>query len=214
MKVLNITTDDFANLSYQIGECLTAAGAQCTAMKLLPHPFGYPRQSPLVTEEAMITACRMSDVVQIFHSDLHCLELFRQSRSDARLVVWHTGTPYRANPQLMNARFRGATVICDEASLMHLAPGPHYVHTGIDTDEIPPAYHSEGEYVFAHYPSNKERKGTNDILEVMSELPVRFVYSDAIVTGDKYWARMKQCDVYIELLNSFWHGEYGNYGVT
>lgn len=214
MQVLNITTDDFANLSYQIGECLRAAAVPCTTLKLLPHPFGYPHQSELATVETIAAACRRSDVVQIFHSDLQCLDLFRQSQSNARLVVWHTGTPYRANPQLMNANFEGATVICDEASLMHLAPQPHFVHTGVDTDAVQPVYYSDGAYVFAHYPSNVRRKGTAAIVQAMTELPVNFVYSNAILSGQPHWDRMRRCDVYIELLNNFWYGEYGNYGVT
>ena len=214
MKVLNITSDDFANLSYQIGECLKSAGVDCTTMKLQPHSFGYTSQSPIVNEDTMLLACRVFDVVQIFHSDLSALNLFRRSKTNAKLIVWHTGTPYRSNHRMMNTMFEGAIEICDEASLMHLAIEPRYVHTGIDTDKIKPVYYKSGEYKFGHFPSNKERKGTASILEALNETKVHYIYDDKILATPLYYQRLSECDVYVEMLNRFWHGEYGNYGVT
>lgn len=214
MRVLNITSDDYANLAYQMGECLKAAGVECTTLKLHAHAFGYTKTAPIVTEETMLLSCRVFDVVQIFHSDLRCLRIFEQSKSDANLVVWHTGTPYRSNWRNMNEYFKNAMVICDEASLMHMAVEPRFIHTGIDTDLIKPNYYKSGAYIFAHYPSNKERKGSSEILEALNETGVHYNYSDTILSTPQYYNRLASCDVYIEMLNNYWHGEYGNYGVT
>ncbi len=225
MKVLNCSWDDFANFAYENFRALKSVGIDAEGFKIHPHPFGYKDQSVIVDYNTMKQYMRESDIVQIFHSDISLRDTFIQSGSKAKLIVYHTGSPYRMNPEKMNLAWNNIVSISltDQTEFINLgAKNIRYIATAIDTEKIKPIYRVMNlPFRIAHYPSNAEVKGTRVINRLMTllgqGLQHRFSYnwSDEKTDAEKQLLRMSWCDIYIELFMPELNGKpYGCFGVT
>lgn len=219
MKILNICTDDWANYSHCNANALRSVGAHCVDIKFNPHPFNYTNQSRIVRGLEMINQILEADIVQIFHSDFRCLELFLKCNLTAKLIVYHTGTPYRQDSEGMNNRFNPhvSATIHDSPEFHHLGgKNIHYVPCAIDTDNIKSKWVPKDKLTFAHYPSNPDVKGSQIIIDIFSKFEnINFNYSLERVPHAEQLKRMDECDVYIEMLNMEQNGKpYGSFGVT
>lgn len=145
--------------------------------------------------------------------------MFTRCFSQAKLIVYHTGTPYRQNSEGMNENFNPhvSATIHDSPEFHNLGgKNIHYVPCAIDTDNIKSKWVPKDKLTIAHYPSNPDVKGSQYIIDVVSRFEnINFNYSLERVSHDEQLKRMDECDVYIEMLNMEQNGRtYGSFGVT
>ncbi len=222
MKILNLSYDDWANYSHDNANALRSIGVQCVDLKRKPHSFGYESESKVVNHERILTEIRNADIVQLMHSYSDYLRYAVDQGK--RIIVYHTGTAYRVNPNNCNEIFNPfvEATFTDQCEFMELgAKNIKYVATAIDTNKIEPLpWEYKGKTTFAHYPSNSTVKGTNEILmmlEMVANGEERFFlnHSNDTMPHHEQIKRMSWCDVYIELFKPVLHGKpYGCYGVT
>lgn len=224
IKVLNITTDDFANFSHDNAKALRSVGVDCMDVKLEAHDFGYETESNIVDNVVMRELCRSADIIQIMHSDPKCLNMVigREIRKNTKIVVYHTGSRYRSRPKYYNTIFNRIV----DLSFIALgefaglgAKNEHYIVGAIDVKKTLKFGHEiKRPYKIAHYPSNAEVKGTNKILDMIGEVNLKgakLFCSTEIVDHKKQQKRMNACDIYIELFKPELHGKpYGSWGIT
>ena len=210
--ILNICTSDWSNYMHNNANSLRSVGVDCIDLKKELHSCGYLSQSSVADDNRMIEAIKKADVVQIFHSDLKVLQLFKRHNEGAKLVVYHTGTAYRNEPNKMNEAFYDAINLTDQTEFIQFNDKIKYVATAIDTDYIVPIDKTRA---IGHYPSNAGVKGTEQIREMLRELDIPVHISTEYLNHDLSLDRMGQCEVYVELFQNKLNGrDYGCYGVT
>ncbi len=217
MKILNVSFSDYANFSYNNCMALRAAGADCSAIAIRPHSFGYQKQAAKSNYTIMRSVADDFDIIQIFHSSVDCLNAVHGLGK--KLYVYHTGTVYRQHSEKYNNIFNDKVekVFVDSPEFMFTgAKNATYIATAIDTDTIRPVTTNNHPLLFAHYPSRPEVKGTATICELMCEVPgVRFVCDTTILPHEQNLKRISLCDVYVELFSPKQGGRtYGSFGVT
>lgn len=219
MRIVNICENDFSNFAFCNAKALQAAGVDAVALKRKPHPFKYAEQGRVSTIFDMTEEIERADIVQFFHSDKRLFDILRQRMKNKRVIVYHTGTPYRSDPHGMNEFFNKYAEMCftDQCEFMTLgAKNVHYIATAIDTDAI--QVHTKevkAPFVFAHYPSNPINKGTQKIKRMMAQFELDFRISERRVAYRQQLQRMGECDIYIELFAPQQNGNpYGCFGVT
>jgi len=217
-RILNVTSNDWANHSYHNLKSLKAAGVDVEGCKIYPHSFGYTEQLPIVTKQEMQDKIFNGgyDVIQIFNSDPLVPILMKGYKG--KVVVHHTGTRYRENPSELNRIFNPIvwkTIHCHSEFFGHGAINENLVTVTIDVDKFTPEYDTRKDFVFAHYPSDPKVKGTATISRVAERAGVNFKYSAQRVNHEENIERMRDCDVYIELHNPTINGKkYGHFGNT
>jgi hypothetical protein len=216
MKVVNLTYSDYANFAYMNCQALRAVGVDCYALTATEHKFNYANSSEVASYGQMNEMCKDADLIQIFHS-AEVLHRFIHLNSK-RVFVYHTGTPYRMNPDKMNELWNPvAERIFIDSPEFYILGGKNvtYIATAIDTDKIPYSPSLNKKNVFAHYPSIPEVKGTRKIMQMMEKHNVDFKYSTERVSSEDNLKRMRSCDVYIELFAPMQDDKiYGSFGVT
>lgn len=218
MKVLNLSFDDFANFAHENANALRSVGVNCLDLKRMAHPFSYGTESKVATSERIISEIKKADIVQLFHSD----HTWLQTAYDLgkRVIVYHTGTGYRQNPENCNNIFNSKVERCftDQCEFIGLGmKNETYIATAIDTEKIIPGdWKTLKPYLVAHYPSNPTVKGTEKIVEMCKSIDgLQFIMSEERLKHDAQLKRMAACDIYIELFNTTQHGKpYGCFGVT
>lgn len=217
MKVLNIAYDDYANFSFDNANAMKSVGIDAHSIKMVPHLFGYTNQSDVVTTSKMIEEIQKADIIQVMHSFTHGLELALKC-GKKRIMVYHTGTPYRNNKVGMNDAFNKHVEISFTDQTEFIGTGmknEQYIATAIDVNKYP--YHGvfpEQPFKFAHYPSNFDVKGSQKIIDMMSELTTLYCSAEK-VSHEIQLERMEACDIYIELFKPTLNGKpYGCFGVT
>lgn len=223
MKIVSICYDDHANFMHDNTEALISVGINAISFKRRAHPFGYKKESPIGTNDDIIRAIKESDIVQLFHSDHTWLDYAH--KLGKRIVVYHTGTAYRLNPEACNTIFNNKVETCftDQCEFIGLGmKNETYIATAIDTENIIPDLSNCKEWsLFAHFPSNAGVKGSEKILEMMNHVldgtvdDTTFKYGFEQLPHQQQLARMNQCYCYIEMFAPTQHGKpYGCYGVT
>jgi hypothetical protein len=217
MKVLNISTNDWANYSYSNAVALRSVGVKCDGLKIYPHSFGYDQQHPLATVHEIKYAVNNYDIVQIFNSDTRMLQLINGYKG--RVIVYHTGTAYRRNPKDLNRLFNRVvwkTCIAHGEFAGQGAKNEVYIDRAVDVDNIKPSYRlASGNWKFLHCPSNPKVKGTEAIKRMMDECGANFKAHTEILNHSKSLDRMRDCDIYVELFSPEVEGKkYGHFGIT
>jgi hypothetical protein len=208
MKIGLLCADDHANFMYNLWQSLKGQDVVCN--KLTLHPFGYANQCPIILTSKIKETYKDCDVVILVHSDWELLDLL-----DNKLVInYATGTKYRQSPELINSKFK-APITLIALPEFQTAPNYKYLVGGIDTDTLQPTGECSTPIKFGHYPSNKDVKGSLDIVNLMQSLPVTFKYSFDRVSYTEQLQRLRDIDVYIELMASTQGGKpYGSFGIT
>jgi hypothetical protein len=214
MKVVFLSSSDYANLGFNLSKALKRVGVNSDSYALSNHPFGYEEQSIRLTIQQMMERCKDADCVFIMHSAHKLLDCTWKHN---RIFAVHTGTPYRQEPEKMNGIFNSVCerIFTDSCEFMTLGGKlVTYVATSIDKTKYH-LHHNTGAIKFAHYPSNPEVKATAKIREMMAQIPVSFDCDTSIVNHEQNLRRMSQCDCYIEMFATEQKGKvYGNAGVT
>jgi hypothetical protein len=216
-RVLNLASNDYANMSHNNANALRSVGVDCFDYVLSPHPFGYESQSEIVTREEIISMVNKFDVIQIFHSCPTILNLVNIGNFKGKLVVYHSGSRYRAEPEKFNLIFKDAdVVITDQTEFINLCDKPiHYLAP--HTDLEPTEKRKGGKLIVGHYPSNSEVKGTDEIITMLEPFKNDFeIRIDTnIIPHEDNLKRIAECHIYVELFKPELNGkEYGCFGVT
>jgi len=218
MRVINYTRTDWANFAFDNAMALQSVGINCKSYVANKHTFNYIHTSEQITNENITKEMCEADYVQIFHSDIKALEIFIKSSSKAKLIVYHAGSVYRRDPEFYNKLFnphiyKSVIALPEFAGLG--AKNEQYLVGGIDTARITPVIKSlVYPYIFAHYPSSYDKKGSYDICRMMEEMKIPLKFSSDIVFMTEHYKRTMECDVYIELFKPILEGKhYGSFGI-
>lgn len=224
-KVLNLSYDDYANFAFDNCKALISVGIEAISLKRVKHPFGYSEESKIASSSEIQRAIDKADLVQLFHTDSTWLEY--AYNKGKRVVVYHTGTTYRLNPEHCNKIFNSKVERCftDQCEFIGLGmKNETYIATAIDTDKIKPSVSTKSPLpLFAHYPSNPTVKGTEKIKEMLETIfkglskgkDDCYDINIQILPHDSQLKRMNDCYCYIELFAPTQHGKpYGCFGVT
>jgi hypothetical protein len=218
MRIIFVCDDDYANFGFLKSESLKSVGINSDAYVLTKHPFGYDKCATLVSQEEMKYQIGNADIINIVHS---CPTAFRLSDgADGKKFVWHTGTRYRQSHNRYNEIFQYAHhvfyALGEFESLCK--SGSTYVSVTVDTDELAFTQTNNDKLMIGHYPSNAQVKGTETICKVIGEINSnKFVFNcdTTITTYPLSIARLRKCDIYIEMCASTQGGKpYGSFGTT
>lgn len=217
VKVLNISSNDWANYSHTNMVALRSVGVDADGLKIHPHGFGYSNQHPLATSQEIKAKIPNYDIVQIFNSDVLMLGLVKGFKG--KVLVYHTGTGYREKPQELNNYFNPVvwkTCIAHGEFAGMGAKNEVYIDRAVDTEKIKPVYNNLTKpYKFLHCPSSDKVKGTKAIKRMMELCGANFKADTRILSHSESLERMKDCDVYVELFSPEVNGKkYGHFGVT
>lgn len=212
MRVLNISSVDYANMSHNNAHALRSIGIQCDDWTMSVHAFQYTSQSEVVTAKHIMEHYLNYDVIQLFHS---CEKTYMLIMAHPNIVVYHTGTRYRMNKRYYDSLYQGRTIATDQCEFLLHDPTMMYVapHTTLTQAQRP--YRTK--LRIAHYPSNYQVKGTKTIQRLLEPFKDRFEID--INTNrephEKNLYRIGLADIYIELFNPTQNGQpYGCFGVT
>lgn len=217
MKVLNISTSDYANFAHDNANALRSVGVHCDDIKVKEHYLNYQSQSRIVKLNQIGLIAKDYDLIQIFHSSIQCLDQVKNLGK--KLVVYHTGSNYRSEHEAINNAFNpfvevSFIALCEFSGLG--SKNEKYIVGATKTD-VSTLRKTKHPYIFAHYPSDAEIKGTKEILSMILKTNggFNFHYSTDLVDYDNQRKRIGECDVYIELFKPILNGnQYGSWGIT
>lgn len=219
MKVLNVSYDDYANFAHDNAKALRAAGIICVDVKTQRHAFKYPSESAIHTRKEIKRIAQDFDIIQVFHSSVAMLDVVKDLGK--RIIVYHTGTAYRDNPDMMNQAFNPYV----DLSIIALgefaglgAKNEHYVVGAVDCD-VNYKKPVDDMRIIGHFPSNPEVKGTKDILRMLISDKIKhdfeLHYTIGTVDYQTMLKNLEETDVYIELFKPTLNGKkYGSFGIT
>lgn len=226
MRVICIGHQDFANFSYYKSESLKSVGVDCDSYVLKPHPFAYPNQAIRSNIEQIKKEIAKADLIHVMHSCGTMWDLVKETGK--RIIVWHTGTRYRSEPEKHNARWNPiverSMFALGEFENLGCKDGEYFTMT-VNTDELQLNHCNDTQLVFGHYPSNPQVKGTQNIMRVLSDLNVKYrnKFQQRISVKrcgyEQQLKRIANCHAYIEMSNTMQkttHGDkpYGSWGTT
>lgn len=212
MRIIFITSDDYANFGFYKSEALKSTGIDSESFILQSHPFNYDKHSTLVDTIRMKEEIYKADIIHIVHSDVTALRLCEEVGKP--YYVWHTGTRFRQSPNQYNNLFKNAKgVFYALGEFENLCNGKYFSVT-VDTDSLP--FDLTYNYKrFAHYPSNADVKGTDNIIRMISQTNADLEYSKSQIGYLENLQRINLCDCYIEMFNLKQGGRpYGSFGTT
>lgn len=223
MKVLLISFEDWANFAHETANSLRSIGIDCTDVKRKPHQFKYKSESKLTTDQEIKDLIKTHEIIIFMHA--YSVYLPFAVSKNKKIYVFHTGTSYRISPNECNNIFNDYVegTFTDQCEFMSLgAKNIHYLASAINTDEIKCGIETKDILEFAHYPSNPNVKGTNEIRSMLNDVFIELNSSKLAYYIDEEQLphklqieRMKGCQVYIELFKPILYGKpYGCFGVT
>lgn len=218
IRVLNIASNDYANMSHNNANALRSIGVYCNDYALSTHPFGYTSQSKAVSKNRIRDIVNTFDVVQIFHTCPILLNEVLNANFKGKIIVYHSGTRYRDEPEFYNRIFNKVVHRCitDQTEFMEL--GAKYIeYLAPHTDLKPVEKRKEGKLIIGHYPSNALVKGTKEIREMLEPFKDDFEIriDETIIPHEENLKRIAECHIYIELFKPELNGKpYGCFGVT
>ena len=218
IRVLNIASNDYANMSHNNANALRSIGVYCNDYALSIHPFGYTSQSKAVSKDRIRDIVNTFDVVQIFHTCPVLLNVIQEANFKGKIIVYHSGTRYRNEPEYWNRVFNPIVHRCitDQTEFMELG-AKDIEYLAPHTDLKPTEKRKEGKLIIGHYPSNALVKGTKEIREMLEPFKDDFEIriDETIIPHEENLKRIAECHIYIELFKPELNGKpYGCYGVT
>lgn len=217
-RVLNISSNDYANMSHNNANALRSIGVDCKDYTLNKHVFNYNEESTLCNRLNLSYMVNDYDVVQIFHTDATLLELVLNNQFKGKIIVYHTGSRYRENPEYWNELFNKYVHRCitDQTEFMELG-AKDIEYLAPHTDLKPVEKRKEGKLIIGHYPSNPIVKGTKEIREMLEPFKDDFEIriDETILPHEENLKRIAECHIYVELFKPELNGKpYGCFGVT
>lgn len=219
MKILNISQSDWSNFAYDNMLALRSVGLNCDSVVTSPHQF-YETQSKHLHTSVIAKMIADFDVIQFFHDNVNLFGILASAMKGKKIIAYHTSSEYRKNSAYINSVMNPLIYKSVNAMPEFMALGSHnpvYMVGAVDTDKLLPSEReTDAEAIFAHYPSNPIVKGTDKIIETVSNVSVNFKHSTSLVPYADQLKRISECDVYIEMLTEKDANgmPYGNFGIT
>lgn len=216
MRVLNLSSNDYANCAHNNARALRSIGVDCDDYVLNQHPFGYESQSEPINRAFIPVIVNSYDVVQIFHTCPIILDWVLRGKPN-KIAVHHTGSRYREEPEYFNNLFNPLVDITfsDHCEFMELGgKNIHYLAPHVELEKV---YRNNSKLVVGHYPSNPEVKGTNEIVLMLERFKPFYDIriDDTKVNHLENLNRVAECNIYVELFKPELNGKrYGHYGVS
>ena len=136
-------------------------------------------------------------------------------RATRKKSVFHfLGADIRNTPneQLGYGLKADARIVGSYAALRFIPFDAHVVPPGIDLSRYEPSPPDGGDVVrIAHAPSNKEKKGTEDVVAAVDELKKRYPVELDVVHGvrnEDALERYRRADIVVDQLRRDWHGVF------
>lgn len=213
MRFLNLSVDDYANMSHENANALRSVGVYVDDFCINKHVFNYATQSKQIHRDRIKDVVGNYDCVQIFHSDERLLKHVLDGKPK-KIVVYHSGTRYRQNHEYYNELFKDYKQLTDQTEFIKLGNMSYIApHTSLTSQPK----RQDGKLIIGHYPSNPSVKGTDGIEYVLNQFKYDFeIRIDRTkVSHDQQLKRMSECHVYVELFAPEQQGkQYGCFGVT
>jgi hypothetical protein len=218
IRVLNIASNDYANMSHNNANALRSIGVYCNDYALSIHPFGYTSQSKAVSKDRIRDIVNTFDVVQIFHTCPILLNVIQEANFKGKIIVYHSGTRYRNESEYWNRVFNPIVHRCitDQTEFMELG-AKDIEYLAPHTDLKPTDKRKEGKLIIGHYPSNALVKGTKEIREMLEPFKDDFEIriDETILPHEENLKRIAECHIYIELFKPLLKSKpYCCFGVT
>jgi hypothetical protein len=213
MKVLNLCSNDYANMSHENAKALRSIGIDCLDAKLYRHNFKYKTESVSTTYQQIQQVVKHYDVIQIFHTDKEILRHVKMGKAK-KIIAYHTGTRYRQQPDFFDKVFEGCTIVTDQCEFINNG-NMHYLAPHVELSPLDKP--KRGKLVLGHYPSNPYNKGTETIKQMLKSNHGDFEMrvDTKILSHELNLKRIGDCDIYVEMFNPEQDGKpYGCHGVT
>jgi len=213
MRYLNLSVDDYANMSHENANALRSIGVHCKDYSINRHVFNYATQSLPIRPQDIKHIVGGYDCVQIFHSDERLLKHVLEGKPK-RIVIYHSGTRYRQNHEMYNELFKDYKQLTDQTEFIQLG---NMSYIAPHTTLMSQPKRQDGKLIIGHYPSNPFVKGTDGIEYVLNQFKDDFeIRIDRTkVSHEQQLKRMSECHVYVELFAPMQQGKpYGCFGVT
>ena len=212
MKVLNLSSNDYANFSHLNADALRSVGVSCLDWTTNLHPFGYDKQSEKVSYSHIEKNYKNFDVIQVFHS---CPTIYKIVKDHPNVIIYHTGSRYRESKETYDELFKGRTIVTDQCEfLLH---NHEFIYLAPHTTLKPVEKRKDGKLILGHFPSNPRVKGTDDIRRLLAPFEDDFEIriDEAILPHEENLKRIAECHIYVELFKPELNGKpYGCFGVT
>lgn len=232
MKVLLIAVKDWANLGYELSQCLKAVGVDAICIAKAPHTTYNFDPGPKIYKsfEEVHALAKKADIIIFLHSD-NTTTGAEKDFNKKGIVVFHGGSAYRKNPLAKNKQFYNKVkvdlTLIQTVDLLGL-PGSVkekevWLLPPINTENLKAKFNSSlssRKRIIAHYPSRASTKGTVHIKQVMAKLkndpalaPLFEYRTGGIVKYQDNLKRVSECDIYLECvmpkIENAIHGEWG-----
>lgn len=212
MRVLNLSSNDYANYAHDNARALRAIGVDCKDGVINPHPFGYKTQGVITTANQIITNYKSYDCIQIFHTDMN---LYNLVKDHPNIVVYHTGTRFRQQAEHYSKSFPNAKIATDQCEFLLQYPDMYYIAPHTELKPVPKSM--DGKLIIGHYPSNPDVKGTAQIERMLAPFDNDFdIRIDTRkLTHEQNLVRVAECHIYVELFATEQNGKpYGCFGTS
>lgn len=226
MKVLFFSIEDWANVGQTYARALKSVGVNAKAFTMKTADFKYPdKEESYSNFNRLRDVITGSDVIVLMHTHPDHVKI-PFNLSEKRVAVFHGGSQYRDNPEMMNAIFNPLvyTSLIQTGDLLDKgAKNQKWVQAAVDTDRIRPRKiksNNPSKLVFSHYPRHPLVKGTALIENAMQRIKRKcgknvVYYSDqTIFPWKKNLDRVAKCDIYIDAMQmKLGDKAYGEWGI-
>lgn len=219
-KVLLLANYDWSNVGYEFARSLNSIGVDAEMWVWDSHAFHYYKEAKLLrTQDQLDALADEADIIQFMHSQFVRTGVDLGTKS---CYVFHGGSRYRDKYKEANQTFNPyvSKSLIQTTNLMGLgAKNEVWMLPAVNTNVLKPMIHTaRDKVVIGHFPGESIHKGSNRIKSVidrlLGDLDVKdrfeYRYSDRRAEWSGNIARMADCDIYIENLNT----ERGAWGVT
>jgi hypothetical protein len=210
-SVLCLCVTDNANRTYKTVKALRSAGVVANGFRTRKHPFNYPKELPQADYMTIAEQIKLHDVIWLTMGSTVFLKWIP---FDKEIIVTHSGTKYRQNPQGYNQQFNLFPKVRHfmiTADLMGLGAINEQLINARIIDGIERKINNENKLVVAHYPSNPTKKGSEVICEVVRKLQKKhdfiFRYRSYPLPYSANIEAMQRADIYIDQLISEQNGK-------
>lgn len=227
MKVILISINDNSNVGYNFEQSLKSVDVDAISFCKYIHKLQYLNHSKCYSyPRELLHYVNKSDIIIFMHSKYIRLETDLSSK---KIFVFHGGTTYRQNPEIINKIFNPIVEksLIQTGDLLDLgAKNQQWILPSVDTDLLLPCYERVDEkLIISHYPTGyaKDTKGSSIILKVITKMQndpdikdkFIFNFSEKKVPWKQNIERVKLCDIYLEAFNLTFQGKkYGEFGVA
>ena len=212
LRVLNLSSNDYANYAHDNARALRAIGVDCRDACINLNPFKYDSKSQQVSAGQIKHVYKQYDCIQIFHSDVNMYNLVKDHPN---IVVYHTGTRYRQQPEFHNRAFQKCKIATDQCEFLLLKHDMFYIAPHVELKPVPKSIYDK--LIIGHYPSNPDVKGTKQIERMLApflnDFDIRI--DTKKVTHSQNIKRVSECHIYVELFATEQNGKpYGCFGTS